>query len=409
MHLFYTISIYLYGIGIRIASLFNPKAKEWLRGRKNFFRKLPTLDAKPVYWFHCASLGEFDQGLPVMNKLKELHPDIFLLVTFFSPSGYLNYHKRQHSADFVCYLPLDTPRNATRFIDHFKPEKVFFIKYEFWGNYILKAHTQGSKLYSIAAIFRPDHRFFKWYGGFFRKLLVHFEHLYVQNQQSVKLLKSIGINQVSISGDTRFDRVIENKQNLKPNELIELFLGREKALVLGSSWPVDEEMIIPLINSGKIKGKLIIAPHDVSEKHILEIEQRLNVKHRRYTTLDLNQDIKEIQVLIIDTVGQLANAYAYGQIAYVGGGFTGKLHNILEPAVFGLPVLFGPKHERFPEAEMYIREGIGFTVSNRESFLVRYDAILKDIVALSEKTVAFVESNAGATDKIIDSLGRIEI
>jgi 3-deoxy-D-manno-octulosonic-acid transferase len=403
MRILYILGVYVYGVAIHLASLFSPKAREWVKGRKDLFSTLPDVKDKHVYWFHCASLGEFDQGLPIMNRLKEKDPSIFLLVTFFSPSGYLNYHKRKHLADFVCYLPLDTPRNSTHFLVHFSPEKIFFVKYEFWGNYILKAKSMGCKLYSVAAIFRPEHRFFKWYGSFFRTILSSFDHFFVQNQQSVELLHSIGVKDVSLSGDTRFDRVVENKLKLHANPVIETFLGTEKAFVMGSSWSVDEAMIVPLINDGSILGKAIIAPHDISEKHLQEIEQRLTVSHVRYSELDSGVK-SDAQVMILDTIGHLASAYAYGKIAYVGGGFTGKLHNILEPAVFGLPVLFGPKHTRFPEAQMYLDAGIGFSVSNSAEFLDAYRMVIESIDVLSEKTALFVEANAGATERIVNAL-----
>jgi len=403
MHFFYNIGILLYGSTLRFASLFHPKAKLWIDGRKNIFKTFPTIQNQSTYWFHCASLGEFDQALPVINDLKKDNPNLFILVTFFSPSGFLHFHKRTHSADFVCYLPLDTPSNAKKLIGHFKPEKVFFVKYEFWANYIFEAKKSGATLYSISAIFRPDHRFFKKTGGFFRSILTHFDFFFVQNQSSANLLKSININNYLITGDTRFDRVIENKKNLEQNSLIDSFLGTEKAFIIGSSWPSDEESLIEFINDNTIKRRVIIAPHDVSESHIMQIISKLKVTYKRYSQLNTENTYVE-KVLILDTIGQLANAYSYGFQAYIGGGFSGNLHNILEPAVFGLPVIFGPKHSRFPEAEQFITEGIGFSIDSKESLK---DILLKEessIILLKEKTTKFVQSQAGATLKIINYL-----
>ena len=239
MHLLYSIGIQLYGVAIRVASLFNPKAKKWLDGRKDWEKDLPTLKDKNVIWFHCASLGEFDQGLPLMEKIKTHSSDCFLLVTFFSPSGFEHYHKREHPADHVCYLPLDTPRNAKKFIQHFAPTQTFFVKYEFWGNYILEAKKGGSKLYAISGLFRANQRFFKWYGGFFRTILKQFDHFFVQNEASKTLLSTIGLDNVTVSGDSRFDRVIENRKRAKTNELLEAFKGDDQLVIIGSSWPAD--------------------------------------------------------------------------------------------------------------------------------------------------------------------------
>lgn len=400
MGLLYALGIRLYGTMLWIAQFFVPKAKSWIDGRKNFWSRLPETGNADVYWFHCASLGEFDQGLPLMNRLKAENPDIFLLVTFFSPSGFEHFHKRKHAADFVCYLPLDTRSNARKFISHFKPSHVFFVKYEFWANYIAEAKRSGARVYSVSALFREDHRFFKWYGETFRKTLRKIDYFFVQNQSSLKLLQSIGITNAILCGDTRFDRVIENRNNLQPDEKIERFLAGKKAFVIGSCWPEDEILLKDLIQE---KGHLpiIMAPHDISESHLQQIEKLFGSQLMRYS--QWNGETGK-SILLIDSIGKLANAYSYGRIAYVGGGFSGKLHNILEPAVFGLPVIFGPKHKRFPEAQTFIDAGVGFAVSTTQELKETWSYILANEPALSQKTALLVQESTGATQKIMDFL-----
>ena len=361
MHLLYNISIYLFGLVIRVASLFNPKAKEWVKGRKNYFSHLPE-STKPVLWFHCASLGEFDMAIPVMNELRTTHPTHTILVTFFSPSGMQHYHKRNHPADLVLYLPIDTPKNAERFVAHFKPEKAFFVKYEFWSNYLDALKDSGAKVFSICTLLRTENRFFRWYGGFFRKSLRNFDHFYTQNDPTRALLHSIGILKVTITGDTRYDKVIETRDKQVTNPRIEEFLGGEKMVIFGSTWPQDEAIILPWIEANPTI-KCIIAPHNIDLAHVQSLVKAFGERCVRYT----EKDNKDCQVLILDTIGHLSSAYGSAKIAYVGGGFSGKLHNILEPAVYGIPVLFGPKFNRFPEAQQFIDAGIGFSVSDTKS------------------------------------------
>lgn len=395
MRLFYNLGVRGYSFVIRLASLFTPKAKQWIQGRKGWLNKLPETRQNTV-WFHCASLGEFDQGIPLMNLLKEKHPDIFLIVTFFSPSGYEHYQKRNHPADFVCYLPSDTPANARKFINRIQPKQVFFVKYEFWSNYIFEVKQSGATLYNVSGIFRPDHRFFKWYGGFFRKTLQKFDHFFVQNEASKQLLNSIAIDNVTITGDSRFDRVIENRKQAKENSIIANFKGNDDLFIIGSSWPAGESILIPWINN--YNGKVLIAPHQVDKKHVDEIRGQITRKVSLFTESS-PEDI-DGDVLILDTIGHLASAYNYGSIAYVGGGFSGSLHNILEPAVFGLPVIFGPKHSRFPEGQQFIDGGFGFSVSTTEEFNSAFNHISSNREVISQKEQAFVEKSAGASEKI---------
>jgi 3-deoxy-D-manno-octulosonic-acid transferase len=398
MRILYSFGVLLYAFAVRIAALSNSKAKKWISGRKDWKNKLPNVDQK-VLWFHCASLGEFDQGLPVVQLLREKEPDTFILVTFFSPSGMEHYHKRQHPADHVMYLPIDTIANARFFLNHFKPSAAYFIKYEFWCNYILEATEMGIPVYSISTLLREDQRFFKWYGTIFRETLKAVNHFYVQNEETGELLERLGIQQYTVVGDTRFDRVIENSKNVKPNPALENFLQGQKAIIIGSSWPEDEAILYPFLRTHP-EEKIIIAPHDIREKHLAQIEEALGSSACRYTAL--SADFKG-NIVLLDTIGQLANAYSYGKIAYVGGGFSGKLHNILEPAVFGLPVLFGPKHNRFPEAALFIREGIGFTVNSSEEFENRLHSVDHDLNELTAKTVQVIRAQQGAAGKCFRS------
>lgn len=406
MGFFYGLSVRFYGLAIFLAQFVSPKAKSWIAGRKRFWERLPDVTSKEVYWFHCASLGEFDQGLPLMNQLKKENPSMYLVVTFFSPSGFENHHKRNHLADFVCYLPLDTKANARRFIRHFHPTNTFFVKYEFWTNYISEARKANSNLYSISAIFRPDHRFFKWYGSFFRKTLQQFDYFFVQNKSSLDLLHSIGIQHAMISGDTRFDRVIENKKQVQPDEVIQSFLGSHKALVVGSSWGEEEAILEKVFGSFPPDFKLIIAPHDISENHLNQIEKRFGSNVIRYSKFDVSFNEN---VLLIDSIGRLANAYSFGTVAFVGGGFSGSLHNILEPAVFGLPVIFGPKHKRFPEAQTFIDAGVGFEILDESSFHQAFQFIMENEVDLKSKTAQLVLQSTGATQRILDFIEKQKV
>lgn len=394
MHFLYNIGILLLGVGIRIHSLFNQKSKRWLHGRKGWKKNLPNVPEGTCIWFHCASLGEFDQGLPLMWKFRNEHPDIYILVTFFSPSGMEHYHKRRHPADHVCYLPLDTPGNARTFVHHFQPDYFCLIKYEFWSNYILAAKQHGARVFNVSGLFRADHRFFKWYGTFFRTTLHAFDWFFVQNQESVDLLHSIDLENVSIVGDSRYDKVYETRQNCKADDRIAAFCGNSRVFIVGSSWPKDEDILLPVINN--LSCRVIIAPHNVDEKHINGIIRQLKRPYVRYTQAENNN----AEVLILDTIGHLSSAYALGSLAYIGGGFSGNLHNILEPAVFGMGVVFGPIYNRFPEAEAFIRNGFGFDVSTSQELQHRIDYILENKECIDQKAENFVENNRGASEKI---------
>ncbi len=398
MRLIYSFGVKLYGLILLILSPFHPKAKAWIEGRRNGLPEFELEKHSKVVWFHCASLGEFDMALPVMEKFKEKYPDYFLLLTFFSPTGMQHYQKRKNPVDMAIYLPVDTKRNAKKFLKHFQPDLVFFVKYEFWSNFILEAKDAKVRIFSLCTLLRPDHRFFKWYGGFFRRTLKQFDWFFVQNEQSAKLLQSVGIKQYSSIGDTRFDRVLSNRIHAEKNLRIEAFLQGELTMIIGSSWPADEKIIVPYILKHPNK-KFILAPHEIDENHIATIEQSLGGRTERYTDQTNDQ-----QVLILNTIGHLSKAYAYGDLAYVGGGFSGKLHNILEPAAFGLPVIFGPKHDRFPEAAQFIDQEIGFSVANTAELEAAIQIIEANHTVLKEKTNAFVEKNKGAASKVVTAL-----
>ena len=398
MALFYNISIRAYAFFLWLIQSYHPKAKAWIQGRKNYWEKLPIINENTsVYWFHCASLGEFDQGIPVMNLVKDRNPTCKILVTFFSPSGMEHYHKRKHTADFVYYLPIDTTKNAKKLVSHFNPIAVFFIKYEFWLNYIFEIKKRKIPLYSISCILRPSQIFFRWYGSYFRKGLKAFDNFYVQNIETKHLLEKIGINKVIITGDTRFDRVLENKKSVTEDQVIADFLQGKKALILGSSWPVEEQLFQRYFIQDA--EKIIIAPHDISENHLQSIEKRFQNTIVRYSNYTNEQDKS---ILLIDCIGKLANAYSYGKIAFIGGGFTGKLHNTLEPIVFGLPVIFGPLHTKFPEAQQFIDAGIGFSINTQEELARIIKYIESNLQELQAKCIHEIENSKGAAAKIME-------
>lgn len=410
MLLIYNCFITCFSLVFRVLGFFNSKIEEGSTGRKNWEKQLLEIPkGKKIYWFHCASLGEFDQGLPVMNLVKKNNPGILIVVTFFSPSGFIHYHKRNHCVDFAYYLPFDTKRNAKKFLSILNPIIGIFVKYEFWPNFLNESSKKGIPIVSISTLLRPNQIYFKWYGYLFRNALSKIRFFFVQNESTALLLNDLGVKNFEVIGDTRFDRVIENRilneQNnmINPNvEITEInsFLEGEKAIVFGSSWSPEEAILLSFLVSNS-KQKIIIAPHDVSESNILSLEQKIGSPAIRFTKLKV--DYKNQQVLILDTIGHLATAYSYGKIAFVGGGFSGSLHNILEPAVFGLPVLFGPNHSKFPEAESFIKAGIGFEIRNVEEFQKQIEAIETDLANLSFRTAQFVESHRGASRKIVEN------
>lgn len=401
MRLLYALGIRLLGAAMFLASLFHAKAKLWVKGRKNWKNQLIVPKDRKVIWFHCASLGEFDQGLPVMNALKTNDPNVFLLVTFFSPSGMQHYHKRQHQVDLAVYLPLDTKRNAEQFIALIHPSEVFFVKYEFWYNHLKAARRAGAKIYGVSSLFRPTHRFFKWYGGFFRKALRLFDHFFAQDERSKELLESIGVHQVTVTGDTRYDRMKALVASRPTNDIIATFKSTKPLLILGSSWPVDEVLLVPHLDKLTQVFQVLIAPHDISAAHLAQIDQAIKIPKQTYSSWNSNESST---VLVLDTIGQLSSAYAYADVAYVGGGFTGKLHNILEPGAFGVPVVFGPKFERFPEAALFLTEGAAISIQDADTFYQAIVTMWNEHEVRSKKVQSVFDRNAGAVEKVISLL-----
>ncbi|MDN5212494.1 glycosyltransferase N-terminal domain-containing protein [Fulvivirgaceae bacterium BMA12] len=404
--LLYNFLIQIYGLSIRLASLFNTKAKLFVAGRKNLFDDLSDTfknHKTPIAWFHCASLGEFEQGRPVMEALKEQMPGYKILLTFFSPSGY-EVRKNYQGADFIYYLPLDTGRNARRFIQITQPGIAFFVKYEFWHNYIQELKKQRIPIISFSTIFRADQLFFKPWGGFYRDILRNISHIFVQNDASLQLLKKINIKQASIAGDTRFDRVWKICQQVNTIEKVADFKGDNKLMVIGSSWPEDMEVLVPIINKNK-EVKFIIAPHEIRDSDIKSFENELQHPTIRFSSLN-NGEGNRYQVLIIDNVGMLSSLYQFGEFAYIGGGFGKGLHNILEAATFGLPIFFGNKsYAKFQEARDLIELQGAFAIADTSELSVIFDKLYNQPTVWSKTRAAnfdYIKQNVGATQKILD-------
>lgn len=400
----YNIAIQLYSLIIRILSPFNAKASFFIKGRRDIFARIEKkIDlTTPRIWFHFASLGEFEQGRPVLEKLKEEYPDKKIVITFFSPSGY-EIRKNYAHAEGIFYLPLDTASNAKRFIAAINPELAIFTKYEYWYHYFKELHQKGIPLFIISGIFRPDQIFFKPYGSFHRKILTYVTHFFVQNEESIQLLASLNIPNVTLSGDTRFDRVAQNARLARKLNLIEKFCEDAPVFIAGSTWPEDERLIALL--SVKNPGwKFIIAPHEIGVTHINDITE-LFTKAVRYSTFATAKEpeYSEYQVLIIDNIGMLSALYAYGQIAYIGGGFGAGIHNTLEAAAFGIPVIFGPKYAKFQEAKDLINLGAAKSISNQNELETAFLTLAKtpDIGDIAKN---YVTSKTGSTDQIIQHL-----
>jgi 3-deoxy-D-manno-octulosonic-acid transferase len=399
----YNVVIYLYLAGVAIVSLFNEKVRKMWRGEREAFRVLrEKVDPQAQYvWFHAASLGEFEQGRPLMEQMRREHPEYKILLTFFSPSGY-EVRKNYDGADIICYLPLDTITNARRFLRTVRPVMAFFIKYEFWYNYLHILKHRHIPTYSVSSIFRPDQVFFKWYGRQYGRVLKCFTHFFVQNEQSRDLLAKIGITDVTITGDTRFDRVLHIKEQAKQLPIVEQFVGdAPKVFVAGSSWPPDEDIFIRYFKEHP-EWKLIIAPHVIGEDHLQQIEQKLEGRKTiRYTKADGGE--RNASVLIIDCFGLLSSIYRYGQLAMVGGGFGVGIHNIPECAVYGIPVIIGPNNKNFREARYLLDAGACFEVHDAKEFNGIANHLLTDADAYrraADAARSYIADNSGATDII---------
>lgn len=404
----YNIVIYIYLIGVAIASCFNKKVKKMWAGERQALKVLrEKVDPNARYiWFHAASLGEFEQGRPLMEYLRKTHPEYKILLTFFSPSGY-EVRKNYEGADIICYLPLDTIRNARRFLRAIKPVMAFFIKYEFWYNYLHILQHRGVPTYSVSSIFRPDQIFFQWYGKGYGRVLKCFTHFFVQNIESKNLLAKLDIHDVEVVGDTRFDRVLQIKEASKQLPIVEKFTeNTSKVFIAGSSWLPDEEIFLKYFNLHK-DWKLIVAPHVIGEDHLAQIFELLKGRRVVRYTEATEENVKDAEVLIIDCFGLLSSIYHYGTISYVGGGFGVGIHNVLEAAVWDIPVIFGPNNKRFQEAQGLIMAGGGFEINDYQSFrdlMMRFETDEMFLQTSKKHAGEFVKGRAGATEKIMGSL-----
>ena len=407
MRYLYSIAINLYAFAISVASLFDSRARLLTRGRSGWQERLRGAfsEGDTIFWFHCASLGEFEQGRPLIEEIRESCPGARILVTFFSPSGYEIRKDYQH-ADLVLYLPADTRRNARRFIELASPSAAIFIKYEFWYNYLAELQSRDLQIYLVSGVFRREQPFFRFYGSWFRRILARFTHIFVQEEPSAALLGEYGIGNVTVSGDTRFDRVWKNAMSAPEIEIVREFAAGGNVMVAGSSWQAEEEFICRYINEGRTDHRWVIAPHQVDAAHIAAIEARLNVPVTRYSAMK-GGERGSYRVLIIDNIGILSSVYRYGAAAVVGGGFGKGIHNILEPASWGCPVLFGPNHHKFSEAAALIAAGGGFSFSDYPGFSAILDQLLKDEKRLGEASAAarkFVSERLGATAIVLNKL-----
>ena len=416
----YNIVIYFVLWGIAIASLFNEKVRKMWRGEREAFKILKQkVDPNAKYiWFHAASLGEFEQGRPLMERIRKDYPQYKILLTFYSPSGY-EVRKNYEGADIICYMPVDTRLNAIRFLRLVRPVMAFFIKYEFWSNFLHLLKHRNIPTYSVSSIFREDQVFFKWYGRSYAGVLKCFTRFFVQNEESKRLLEGIGITAVDVVGDTRFDRVLQIKEAAKQLPICEAFRTGVassqsadvphhdfKVFVAGSSWPPDENIFIPFFNEHK-DWRLLIAPHVIAEEHLKLILSLIKGKKVVRYTQTTPEEAAEADVLIIDCFGLLSSMYNYGDVAYIGGGFGVGIHNTLEAAVWNMPVIFGPNNKKFQEAQGLLKSGGGFEINTYEDFSGLMSSLMNDETFLKQagdKAGAFVAHLAGATDKVLASV-----
>jgi 3-deoxy-D-manno-octulosonic-acid transferase len=409
MFFLYTLLVEIAQQLLKIVALFSPKIKLFVEGRKTVFENLQSKLQKGdrTIWFHAASLGEYEQGLPVIEKVKEKHPHHKIVLTFFSPSGY-EVRKNNTVADVTVYLPLDTKRNAKQFLSIVHPEMVFFIKYEYWPNYLKELKNQQITTYLISGVFRNNQSFFKWYGGFYRNALKSFNHFFVQNESSKELLKSIDYTNVTVSGDTRFDRVVAILERDNSLGFIDSFtsfgMTKRTTIVIGSSWPKDEELLVNYINTTSHDVKFIIAPHNIKEEQIANLKKQITKKVVLYSEME-GKLLSEYNVFIIDTIGILTKIYSYGDIAYVGGGFGNPgVHNILEPATFGLPIVIGPNYSHFAEATALVHQEGCLSIKTQSELNQAFDLLVQNQDERHEKghiCSTFVQMNKGATASIL--------
>lgn len=404
-HFFYNLGIYGYSGAIAIASLWNKKAALWINGRKDWKKNIQQWKAQTngkIFWFHCASLGEFEQGRPVIEAIKKSNPDIHIFLTFFSPSGY-EIRKKYDGADFICYLPADTPANAKSFIELVQPDAAFFVKYEYWANYFFSCRKKNIPLFVISAILRPDQRFFGVFKSFWQNVLQCVNHFYLQNVTTQQLLKENNFENTTLCGDTRFDRVVEIAAKSKDIPEIAAFTQNTFTLVAGSSWQQDEELIS---RSSQLKSiKVILVPHEIDEIHLQSIEKKFPGS-MRWSQLK-GKSLGQSNVMIVDTIGMLSSIYHYADVVMIGGGFGKGIHNTLEAAVWGKPIVFGPKFEKFEEARELIRLKAAISIENQQEFDMFLDEMLNHADkknSMGQIAKEYVQSSAGATLKIVNRL-----
>lgn len=413
MHFLYNLITLFAQLLIKIIAFFSPKMKLFVDGRKDVFsilqQKIRPRDK--TIWFHAASLGEYEQGLPVIEKIKENYPNHKIIISFFSPSGY-EVRKNNTIADATIYLPLDTPKNAKQFLKAAHPELVFFIKYEFWINYLDQLKKQDIPTYLISGIFRENQLFFKWYGGFYRKALNNFTYFFVQNETSKKLLLQLGKTNATVSGDTRFDRVAAILQKDNTLDFVAEFKNNATTIVIGSSWPKDEALIIEYINSCQNDVKFIIAPHNIKPEQIEQLQNSITKKTVLFSEKE-SKELSQYQIFIIDTIGILTKIYGYSDIAYVGGGFGNPgVHNLLEPAAFGVPIVIGPNFSHFDEAVKLVDSKGCIAIKNFNDLEIAFSTLIQDVEMRHQKgkiCADFVQKNKGATDCILTQIGSAKV
>jgi 3-deoxy-D-manno-octulosonic-acid transferase len=399
----YNIALYFLALGVKIASLFNQKAKLLNNGVANSWSILKTIDkSKELIWVHSASLGEFEQGRTLIEKIKAENKEAKVLLTFFSPSGY-EIRKNYEHADYICYLPIDTKANAKKFIKLVNPSKAFIIKYEFWLNYLTQLKKNKIDTYIVSSIFRENQIFFKWYGGIFNKALKSFKTIFVQNQVSKDILANNGISNVVIAGDTRIDRVYQITSTVKEFPEIKNFCENKTTIIFGSTWDKDEDLICEYVNANQNKNlRFIIAPHEVHAGHVNQICKKLNINYIKYSEIEnINE---QHQLIIVDCIGILSSIYQYAKIAYIGGGFGVGIHNTLEPATFGLPIMFGPKYQKFDEAHAMIAVNGAYSISEYPEFKEKLDYLLGNYETHGKACADFIKQNKGATELVYNNV-----
>lgn len=394
----YSLFIYLYVFAIKVAALFNGKAREWVNGRKNLLENMKVMQGENVIWLHCASLGEYEQGIPLAQKLKILYPDCKILVTFFSPSGF-NHRKNIKEVDYYFYMPADTISNISKLLNIVNVKFAVFVKYEFWFNAIKTLHDNDVPIYYVACNFRPDQYFFKWYGKWSRRYLKMVSHFFVQNDVSYNLLRLINVNS-TVAGDTRFDRVFAIANSFYEDKIVQNFKGNDKLFVMGSSWEKDEQIVVST-NLITDNYKLLIAPHLIDVNNISRVKNLFGNDAVLYSGCDENS-VQDFRVLIVDCIGKLSYLYRYADVAYIGGGFGAGIHNTLEAAAYQIPVIFGPKYKKFNEAVEILKSDAGFSISNH----VQLNEVIENLLQndfydlIKSNCGSFVKSNIGAVDII---------